>query len=464
MGVVDKPSIALSKREREVAALVAEGLTNREIAERLFIAERTAEYHVEQIRNKLGFRSRTQIAAWVTDRTAMDHVVAPESIRQTATRARRFPGWRLWVPIGLLLAGGASALIWRLVSPSGPTIETIAGIECGAPVYPGGCYAGDSGLAKNAGLARPTAIAVDRSGVIYIADYGNQRVRRVADLRIDTYAGGGKGQLTEGAIASSVSLGYISSVAVDSQNRLYLLTSVDAFLQVWRVDPGGFMTLVWKASGPTNGGELDTAPNLPVGGLAVAKDGTLYIADRAANRVWKLSPDGTTSPYAGTGQAGLQGDNDAAASAQLHWPIGLALDNQGNLYIADAGNNRIRKVDARERITTVAGSGQYEGNSGDDGPAAEAQLSFPFGVALGPDGTIVVADTGNHRLRRITTAGMIYALAGIGQWGFTGDGSPALQAKLSGPEAVAFDAKGDLFIADTENQRVREIAALAPPR
>lgn len=452
----------LTRREREVARLVAKGLTNREIAGGLSISERTAEYHVEQIRNKLGFRSRTQIAAWIADQAPNGQGAAGEPLGQPEPHGRPMTKRRLRLALALLLAAAAFAVVWVLVSPSGPTIETIAGTDCVTSTYPGGCYTGEGGLATNAGLARPTGVAVDGNGLIYIADYGNQRIRLVAsDRSLRTVAGGGKKPLTERAVATSVSLGYASAVAVDSHNRPYILTGVDEILEVWRVEPDGLMSLV-KSLGRTSGGELASAPNLPVGGL-VATDGTLYIADRAGNRVWKLAR-GSLSPYAGTGQAGFGGDNEAAVSARLHWPIGLALDNQGNLYIADAGNNRIRKVDAKGRITTFAGSGRLEGDSGDGGQAVQALLSFPFGVAVGPDGTIVVADTGNHRVRRITPAGVIYALAGTGRWGFMGEHSPALQAELSGPEAVAFDAKGDLFIADTENQRVREIARLSPPR
>jgi sugar lactone lactonase YvrE len=450
--------------------LVAQGLTNREIADKLVISERTAEYHVEQIRNKLGFHSRTQIAAWIVERAANGQAAAAEPVSHPGQRQRTLPTRLLLLLTALLLtviAGSAAAILvhpWTSNSPSGPMIETIAGTECVSQSYPGGCSGGEGVVATSSGLARPTGVAVDRNGLIYIADYGNQRVRLLAGEHITTYAGGGKDPPAERAIASSVSLGFASSVAVDSQNRLYVLTSVDGFLEVWRVESGGFITLVWRSSARTNGGESTLAPNLPVGGLAVATDGTLYIADRAANLVWKLAVDGALSAYAGTGQAGFDdGDETAATSARLHWPIGLALDKQGNLYIADAGNNRIRKVDARGRITTVAGSGRYEGNSGDGGQAVEARLSFPFGVAVGPDGSIVIADTGNHRLRMITRAGRIEALAGTGQWGFIGEHSPALQAELSGPEAVAFDAKGDLLIADTENQRVREIARLLPP-
>ncbi|OLE41554.1 MAG: hypothetical protein AUI36_24600 [Cyanobacteria bacterium 13_1_40CM_2_61_4] len=211
--------------------------------------------------------------------------------------------------------------------------------------------------------------------------------------------------------------------------------------------------------GPSDVVVTFNAPNLPVGGMAITKEGIIFIADRAGNRVMKF--DGKTSSlYAGTGDT--LGDGGTATSAQLSWPIGVALDKNENLYIADTGNHRIRRVDhTKGTITTVAGgAGQFEGNSGDEGPARQAQLSFPFGVAVAPDGTIVFTDTGNHRLRMVTPDGRVYALAGTGRWGFSGDGMRASDAEFDGPEGLALDSKGDLFIADTENQRIREIPHL----
>src|SRR4029077_6306019 len=133
------------------------------------------------------------------------------------------------------------------------------------------------------------------------------------------------------------------------------------------------------------------------------------------------------------------------------------------LYIADSGNNRIRKVDTNGIITTVAGGGgKYYGDSGDGGPASKARLSFPFGVAVAQNGTIYIADTGNNRVREVTPDGIIRALAGTGAHGFAGDGGPALSAELSAPEGITLDGKGNLFIADTVNLRVREVVGVNP--
>jgi DNA-binding CsgD family transcriptional regulator/sugar lactone lactonase YvrE len=470
--------VRLSRRESEVAGLVAQGLTNREIATKLFLSERTVDGHLEHVREKLGVNTRAQIAAWVVRQDAIGVATAPaepdaisvdgtpaEPIIRPAPRRQLVGHPRLWVAASLVLALLATGVgILLLTAPAPLLITTIAGSECAHQNYPGGCFGGDPDLALRAYLARPTDIVVDANGWIYIADFGNNRVRRVRDGTITTVAGTTvkPKPLVEGAIATSVSIGQAGGLAIDSENRVLLLTDVRGVDEVWRVESQGVMSLVVTIPGPAEGaaGGSTTGfrgPNMPIGGLAVAKNGTLYIADRAGNRVYEFA-GGQLTPYAGTGEFGYS-DAGSATSAKLAWPIGLALGKQGNLYIADAGNSRIRMVDLKGRITTVAGSGKFDGDGGDGGPASRALLSFPYGVAVGPDGTVVIADTGNHRLRAISTSGFIYPLAGTaGKWGFNGDG-PALQTQLSGPAAVTFDAKGDLLIADTENQRVREIAA-----
>ncbi len=384
--------------------MVAQGLTNREIAAKLFISERTADGHLEHIREKLGVGTRAQVAAWVV-RQAATPIAAPALPARTVSSRRALLAHpRAWLAATLVLAVLAAGVgVLRLTAPPPPIVRTVAGSQCAKQVYPGGCYGGDNQRALVAQLARPT------------------------------------------------------SVAVDSQDRLHLLTSIKGVLEVWRIDANGLMRSVVSV-GPSSITITQFAPNLPVGGLAITKEGVLFIADRPGNRVMRY--DGQTSTYAGTGDA--LGDGGAATSAQLSWPIGLALDKHENLYIADTGNNRIRRVDrAKGTIETVAGgAGAFEGNSGDDGMAKDALLSFPFDVAVAADGTIVFSDTGNHRLRAVTPDGRIYAVAGTGRWGLLGDGSQASDAEFDGPEGLTLDSQGNLFIADTENQRVREIPRL----
>ena len=456
---VDAAAIRLSPREHEIALLVAEGLTNREIAGRLFISERTVDGHLEHLREKLAVNTRAQIATWIvrqgTDdvvaaRAAPAPTVAPPAQSWTGIARRPF-----WLASALLLAVVASAVVALLVrppassSPSGPTIKTIAGTDSGRAAFPGGGYAGDGFPAITAQLSRPSDVVEGQDGFIYIADYGNHVVRRVApnSRQITTLAGGGTNRLTEGAVATSVSLPYPSNIAVDTSGLVHMLMSRDGILEVWKIRSDRTLTLVVQL-GRTRGGQ-DLFWKEPLGGLAVAPDGTLYAADRAESRVWRWSPGGPPTAYAGSGQAGFLGDGGAATSAELWFPAGLALDQKENLYIADSGNNRIRMVDHRTGIIdTIAGSGD------------NASLSLPYGVAVGIDGRIVIADTGNNRLREITPSGKFLAVAGTGRAGFKGDDGPASQAELNAPQAVAFDSSGNLLIADTANHRVREVLRL----
>jgi DNA-binding CsgD family transcriptional regulator/sugar lactone lactonase YvrE len=455
---VESPPVRLSPREREVAALVAEGMTNRDIAKKLFISERTVDGHLEHLREKLEVSTRAQIATWVVrQESPIPVVAAPVEVARLAQPARRLmvrP--QIWIATALVLAVMAAAVgLLRLTAPPEPTIMTIAG-STALNTVAGGGYSGDDGLATNAQLSRPSDMVVDSVGTIYIADYGNNVVRKVTgNGTITSYTGrSDKPPATEGEIASTVSFGTPSALAVDGADNLYILTDLAGMLEVWMVSPNMFIHRV-VSIGPADNTNLYKTP---VGGLAVASDGTLYIADRLANRIWKIA-NGLKTLYAGTGAEGFSGEGGAALGAKLDWPTGLALDKQGNLFIADTLNNRIRKVDRFGIITTVAGTG-VEGDSGDGGPATQARLDLPFDVAVAANGTLVIADTGNHRLREVTAWHEILALAGRHEAGFAGDNLPAVAAQLKEPEGVAFDRAGNLFVADTGNHRVREIPGL----
>jgi trimeric autotransporter adhesin len=449
MTTKELPKPALSRREREVAALVADGLTNREIAGRLFISERTVDGHLEHIREKLAVNSRAQVAAWfVSQSHAAAAAVRVHQVRRRPSRAVP-AAIAVAAVVVLLLAAGAIALWVR--TPSGPTIATVAGSTSGsAGLGLEGGFTGDSGQAIDAQLNRPSDVAVGygclASGglCLYIADTDNSRIRMVyAKGEIITLAGGGQAQYAESGFAPTTNIGKPEAVAIGPDGLPYFwdggyIARIDSHLQLLTVssDPIGSMA-----------------------GLCFGPDGSLYIADSLGNRVWLRKPDGTISPFAGTGEQGFSGDAGPAVSAQLSWPNRLALDKNGNLFIADEGNNRVRRVDRQTGvITTVAGSSATYGYSGDGGPARDAKLSLPEGVAVAANGDIYIADTGNNRVRRVDArTNDITTIAGTGDAGFTGDGGAATQAMLYGPVALALTTSGDLYIVDLGNHRVRLI-------
>jgi DNA-binding CsgD family transcriptional regulator/DNA-binding beta-propeller fold protein YncE len=408
VNVRESPKAALTRREREVAALVAEGLTNRDIATRLFISERTVDGHLEHIREKLGVSSRAQVATWYVAQPPPGTEV-PAGSSGPRPRSRR--STLLVAAASLTVLALAAVIGWqRLVASqtsSSPSMETFA------PVSP------------EEQIKRPLSVAVGSDGLIYVADSNNFAIKRI-DLKqrtIATFAGGHSDQFVEGSDALSASIGNPTSVAVTPTGVVFFANGS----MVGRIDTDGKVHAV--ASGPM----------LEPFGLAYA-GGALYIADREGNRVWLRSPDGALSLFAGTGEEGFQGDGAAALAAELDHPRDVAIDAAGNLLIVDTGNNRIRRVDrASNVITTVAGSGDVYGLAGDGGPADHAKLSLPWGVAVGPDGSIYIADTGNNRLRRVRAA-IITTVA-------------AAKDGLNGPAGVAVSGSGDVYVVDAGDNR-----------
>jgi hypothetical protein len=196
--------------------------------------------------------------------------------------------------------------------------------------------------------------------------------------------------------------------------------------------------------------------------IAVDGAGDILISDQGNNRVRRIAPDGTIVTIAGTGVAGSTGDNGPALAAQLNAPAGLAVDRAGNVLVAEAGGNRIRRIDPAGIITTLAGTGTA-GFAGDGGPASSGQLNRPQDVSVDGAGGVLVADTGNDRIRRIGPDGRITTIAGNGVVGFSGDGGSATAAALDGPFGIAIDPAGNILVADVFNQRVRLVTGRDGP-
>ena len=190
--------------------------------------------------------------------------------------------------------------------------------------------------------------------------------------------------------------------------------------------------------------------------MVVGADGSVYIADSANHRIRRINADNVITTVAGTGTAGYSGDSNLATAAQLNYPINVAFGPDGSLYIADSGNARIRRVHPDGIITSVAGSG-HEGSIGDGGPATEVRLNSSYAIAVGPDSSLYITDFYGSRVRRVGPEGIITTIAGTGVWGFGGDGGPATAAQLNNPSGLAVGPDGSLYIADKSNQRIRRV-------
>ncbi len=354
--------------------------------------------------------------------------------------------------------GVASLLLpaWcQAQAPLKYTVTTVAGNGTSG-------YSGDGGAAIAAQLNNPCTVAVDGSGNIYIADQLNNRVRMVApDGTVSTVAGSGTaGFAGDGSAATSAQLNHPCGVALDSSGNLYIADSANHVIRK-RVTSGTLSTVAGNATAGYAGdgaAATDASLNTPIG-LAVDATGNLYIADTLNHRVRKLATDGKITTVAGNGFEGRAGDGSAATSASLTGPQAVALDAAGNLYIADTSNAVVRKVAADGTITTVAGTG-IKGHSGDGGPATQAALNYPKGLAVDGTGNLYIADSFNSRIRVVAATGVITTVAGNGTFGDSGDGGPATSAQLRFPSGLALDAAGNLHVADSQNSRIRRLTPI----
>jgi sugar lactone lactonase YvrE len=320
-------------------------------------------------------------------------------------------------------------------------------------------FSGDYGPATQARLSSPRGVAVDVHHNLYIADTFNSRIRKVDRSGVITTVAGnfGAGFSGDGGPADQANLNFPRAIVQDREGNLYIADTGND--RVRRVDRSGVITTAAGTGASTYSGDGLKATQATVNapsGVASDPDGNLYIADTGNNRVRRVDRRGVITTVAGNGDDGFSGDGSPATRASLAAPQGVAVDAQGNLYIADTGNNRVRRVDRSGVITTVAGDG-VRAYSGDGLRAPQASLNAPSGVTLDTEGNLYIADTGNSRVRRTDPSGVISTVAGTGRYAFAGDGGPAIQASLAAPSGLAVDPDGNLFVADTGNNRVRRI-------
>jgi trimeric autotransporter adhesin len=274
---------------------------------------------------------------------------------------------------------------------------------------------------------------------------------------ITTVAGNGTpGNSGDGGLATSAQIGYARSVKVDKKGNIYLVFTEGT---IRKVAATGIITTFAGNGLPGDGGDLGPATSAQLHAPTdVSFDGVgnVFIADAGGSKIRKVNPSGIISTFAGNGTSGSGGDGGQATAAQLNYPNGLAFDQAGNLYVTDQYNNNVRKISPLGIISTFAGNGTTS-YSGDGGPASVASLNGPSRVAVDAGGDVYIDDYGNNRIRKVSSSGIISLVAGNGSMGFAGDGAQATAAQLSQPIGVDIDESGNIYIADYSNHRIRKI-------
>jgi uncharacterized protein (TIGR03437 family) len=388
---------------------------------------------------------------------------------------------------GLLYIADTGNKRIRRVAPGG-AITSIAGTGQSA-------FTGDGGPAVTASLGAPMGVAVAADGTVYIGDKENDRIRRIApNGTISTIAGIGA-YLGDGPVSTAARVPTPFELAIDPAGNLFVLTGDS---RIRKVTPDGTVSTAvgtGRAGSSGNGGPAVNASLGAPNGIAVDAAGNLYVEDGSIRKVStdgtissfasiggssmtvdsagnlflstgiavsKVTPSGQISAFAGTGQSGFSGDGGPATSATFSFQIrGLAVGSDGSVYISDYGNNRVRRVDPSGIISTFAGNGKSQ-ISGDGGPAAAAGLQAPRGLAMDSKGNLYIAQDGNI-VRKVAPDGTISSYAGTSRYGLSGDGGIATSAGLAFPQGIALDKSGNLYIADSSNDRVRVVQAGAGP-
>jgi len=320
-------------------------------------------------------------------------------------------------------------------------------------------YLGDGLPATSAEINQPGGFTVDAAGNIYIADYGNNRIRKVNTSGIITtiVGNGTAGYFGDGLQATAAQINEPLCVVTDRSGNIYFSDSRNFCVR--KVNSMGIISTIAGNGTPGFGGDLGPATaallNIPYG-LVLDGLGNLYVADMSNNRVRMINTSGIISTVAGTGTPGFTGDGVPAIATEISQPNSLCLDPSGNLVITDNGNQRIRKINSAGIITTIAGIGTL-GATGDGGQATAAQFTWPAGIQYDSAGNLYIADAYNYKIRKVDNSGIITTIAGTGTLGHSGDGGSATAAEFNVPSAVGFDTGGSLIIDDDVNNRLRKI-------
>ena len=376
----------------------------------------------------------------------------------------------LYLPFGLTVDDKGRLLVIdrshyriRRVDPMKGNIETLAGNGRKK-------FAGDGGPATGANLNFPHGIAVDKKGNVIFSDKGHFRIRKISpEGIIQTIAGNGeRGNVGNGVPAMQASLFSVQSLILNSKEEVYFVSPSGFINMIRYIDEKGFIrTFVETADkeylaslGSDKSQGLSMKSKIAMvtqfSDIVFDKDDNIFAADRINHQIRKIDPQGNVTTIAGTGESDFGGDGGPAAKATFRDPRTLAMDKEGNLYVGDTANNRIRKIDTKGIVTTIAGNGDHK-DSGDGGPALKAGIRSMDAIAISPDGELYIVGFNTHRIRKITKDGNIVTVAGKGYQGYFGDGGPATKAMLKQPAAIAFDSKGNMFISDMGNNRIRKV-------
>ncbi len=362
--------------------------------------------------------------------------------------------------------GALSALVTALLAASTvgaapssvPNISTIAGTGTSGNT-------GDGGHATEAQIDEPRSLsALAGGGFVWAEPYSN-RVRLVQpDGVTRTLAGtGSAGYSGDNGPATTAQLDFAHGAARLNDSSYVIADTLNSVIR--KVATNGTITTIVGNGSPGFGGDGGPAVNAQINnprGIAAMPDGGFVFPDSNNHRVRRVWPDGTITTIAGTGVQGFSGDGGQATLAKLSIPFSAVPTASGGFLIVDVGNQRVRKVAPDGTITTVAGNGT-NGYSGDGGPATSASLSDPHAVVARSDGSFLIADTSNLRVRQIATDGTITTFAGNGTLGSGGDGGPAAAASLSYPKGLDLDASGNVLIADEQGSRIRFVGTPVAP-
>lgn len=354
------------------------------------------------------------------------------------------------------------AVIFCTLPAAAQSIFTYAGDGSAA-------YSGDGAAATAAKVNNPHGVATDPAGNVYIADYENHRIRKVTPAGIiTTIAGTGFGGYLasqNGGPATAAWIKWPVAIALDASGNVFFTEFGNNIIR--KVNTAGIISTVAGVPGsvpapaPAPSGDGGPATSAILGypwGIAIDASGNIIVADQLNNRIRKVNTStGIITTIAGDGFVGWTGDGGPATSARVNYPLGVAVDAPGNIYIADYANNRVRKINTSGTMSTIAGVGLPYGYTGDGGPATIAQLYYPKAIAVDAGGNVYIADWNNHAVRKINSLGIINTIAGTGTAGYSGDAGPAVSAQLNYPTGVAVRYDGDVFISDNDNNRVRRI-------